>query len=81
MPNLVLYFCWLFMSKRKKKIVSPELNDFQISVNQFGEITSTMDISAVNQFLDTSVDDKKFRGVQVVRRSEKDSNSETANNS
>ncbi|MCZ2357109.1 MAG: hypothetical protein LC115_10585 [Bacteroidia bacterium] len=69
------------MSKRKKKIVSPELNDFQISVNQFGEITSTMDISAVNQFLDTSVDDKKFRGVQVVRRSEKDSNSETANNS
>ena len=69
------------MSKRKKKIINQELSEFQIKINQFGEITSTMDIIEVNRFLDTTVDDKKFRGIQVIRRSKQNTDSETESGS
>ncbi|WP_428667796.1 hypothetical protein [Runella sp.] len=55
----------------KKKITPPEsaekprvhkdLDGFDIRINSFGEITSTIDIDKINQFLNKHVDDKKLR--------------------
>jgi len=55
----------------KKKITPPDadenprvhkdLKGFNISINSFGEITSTIDIDKINQFLNKHVDDKKLR--------------------
>lgn len=75
-----MYYSQYDMSKRKKKTLNQELSEFQIKVNQFGEITSTMDIVEVNRFLDTTVDDKKFRGIQVLRRSEENLDTEPTDN-
>jgi hypothetical protein len=47
--------------------VHPELQGFEISVNEFGEIVSTLDINKLNDFLDSQTEDKKFRGVEVTR--------------
>ena len=51
------------MTKKKKKKtpkVNPELEGFDIKINTFGEITSTMDIDKINEFLDKNVEDKKL---------------------
>lgn len=48
--------------------INPELVGFDIKINEFGEIVSTIEISKLNEFLDRNVDDKKFRGVEVVKR-------------
>lgn len=52
------------MPKKKSKTGKPqlhkELEGFEMSVNEFGEIKSTMDIQKLNEFLNRHVDDKKF---------------------
>lgn len=58
------------MSKKKvpapnlaeKPRVHKELEGFDIRINSFGEITSSVDIEKINQFLNKHVDDKKLRG-------------------
>jgi hypothetical protein len=54
--------------KTEKPQVNPELSGFEVSINEFGEIQSNMDVSVLNTFLDKRIDDKKFRGVQVIKR-------------
>jgi len=53
------------MPKRKPKTGKPQLNKelegFELSINEFGEIKSTMPIDKINEFLNKHVDDKKFR--------------------
>ena len=53
------------MPKKKSKTGKPqlhkELEGFEMSINEFGEIKSTMPIDTLNQFLNKHVDDKKFK--------------------
>lgn len=52
------------MSKKKKKQspkVNPELEGFDVKINSFGEIRSSLDIDQINRFLDKNVDDKKLK--------------------
>lgn len=60
------------MARKSKKNTHPqvsnELNGFDIQINEFGEINSSLNVSDINEFLDKKVDDKKFRGIDVVRR-------------
>lgn len=46
--------------KQAKPRVHRELNGFEVSINQFGELQSNMNIEKINQFLDENVDDKKL---------------------
>jgi len=48
-------------SKSKPK-VNPELDGFELKINSFGEITSSMDIDKLNKFLNKNVEDKKLKG-------------------
>jgi len=43
-----------------KARVHKELNGLDISIDQFGEIKSNMNIEKINEFLDRNVDDKKL---------------------
>jgi hypothetical protein len=45
----------------EKPRVHKDLDGFDIKINSFGEITSTIDIDKINQFLNKHVDDKKLR--------------------
>lgn len=38
-----------------------ELDGFDVTIDSFGEIKSTVDIDKINQFLNKNVDDKKLR--------------------
>jgi hypothetical protein len=44
----------------KKPRVHKDLEGFELSINQFGELKSNMDIEKINAFLDKNVDDKKL---------------------
>jgi hypothetical protein len=44
----------------KKPRVHKDLDGFEVSINQFGELKSNMDIEKINAFLDKNVDDKKL---------------------
>jgi hypothetical protein len=47
--------------KRKgKPKVHKDLQGFEISINQFGELNSNLPIEKLNEFLDKNVDDKKL---------------------
>jgi len=46
--------------KQGKPRVHRDLGGFDISIDQFGEIKSNMDIEKINQFLDKNVEDKKL---------------------
>ena len=46
--------------KQGKPRVHRDLSGFEISINQFGEIKSNMDIEKLNEFLNENVDDKKL---------------------
>ena len=59
------------MAKKKKeekdkpdKEEGKALKDFQIRINEFGEIITSMPIEQVNEFLNENVDDKKLRDRQ-----------------
>jgi hypothetical protein len=47
-------------SPKKKPRVHKDLQGFEVSINQFGELNSNMDIEKINQFLDKNVEDKKL---------------------
>ncbi|HEX5169964.1 MAG TPA: hypothetical protein VFW11_12385 [Cyclobacteriaceae bacterium] len=46
--------------KSEKPKVHKDLDGLEISVDQFGEIKSNMNIEKINEFLNTNVDDKKL---------------------
>lgn len=46
--------------KQGKPRVHKNLEGFEISVDQFGEIKSNLNIEAINSFLDQNVTDKKL---------------------
>jgi hypothetical protein len=45
---------------RKKPRVHKDLQGFEVSIDQFGEIKSNMKIEKINEFLDKNVSDKKL---------------------
>lgn len=45
---------------KPKPKVHKELQGFDVSIDQFGEIRSNMRIEKINEFLDKNVDDKKL---------------------
>ncbi len=53
------------MPKKKKKEGKPEVHEnlegFDIRINEFGEIISTLKTEEINEFLNENVDDKKLR--------------------
>jgi hypothetical protein len=49
------------LSKRDRPKVNKELSGFDIKIDSFGEIKSTLDIDNINKFLNRHVDDKKLR--------------------
>lgn len=46
--------------KKPKPKVHKELNGFDVTIDQFGEIRANMNIEKINEFLDKNVDDKKL---------------------
>jgi len=50
------------MKKKKtsKPKVNPELEGFEMTINNFGEIKSSMNIDVLNTFLNENVEDKKL---------------------
>jgi len=46
--------------KKKKPRVHKELQGFEVSINQFGELNSNMNVEKINEFLNKNVDDKKL---------------------
>lgn len=53
------------MAKKPEKKETPEtgnnLEGFDIRIDSFGEIKSSVDIDQINKFLNKTVDDKKLR--------------------
>lgn len=52
------------MSKKQKKTkpsVNAELEGFEVNINSFGEIKSSMKVDDLNQFLNKNVEDKKLK--------------------
>ncbi len=51
--------------KRKPTVGKPkvnsELSGFDIEIDSFGEIKSSLDIGKINQFLNENVEDKKLK--------------------
>lgn len=43
-----------------KPRVHQELSGFEVSINEFGELRSNMNIEKINEFLNKNVDDKKL---------------------
>ena len=46
--------------KKPKPKVHKDLSGFDVSIDQFGEIRSNMNIEKLNEFLDKNVDNKKL---------------------
>lgn len=47
-------------AKKKKPKVHKELDGLEVSINQFGELKSNMNIDTINAFLNKNVEDKKL---------------------
>jgi len=47
--------------KDQKPKVHRELEGFEFKIDEFGEISSTLDIESINAFLNKNVDDKKLK--------------------
>lgn len=47
--------------KEEKAKVHSDLDGFDVSINTFGEIKSSLSIDEINRFLNREVDDKKLR--------------------
>ena len=47
------------MAKKKKAEVHKDLDGFEISIDPFGNISTNVDLSKINEFLDEHVEDKK----------------------
>jgi hypothetical protein len=48
------------MKKKGKPIVHKELDGFNIKINEFGEMETTVPIERLNSFLNDKVEDKKL---------------------
>lgn len=48
-------------AKKRKPKVHKELDGFEVSINQFGELNSNMNIDKINEFLNKNVEDKKLK--------------------
>ncbi|SMD34016.1 hypothetical protein SAMN04488029_1796 [Reichenbachiella faecimaris] len=62
------------MSKKEKKNkpnVNPELEGFEVNINSFGEIKSSLKIDELNQFLNKNVEDKKLKDREDLDDSKK----------
>jgi hypothetical protein len=46
--------------KKRKPRVHNQLDGFEVSIDQFGELRSNMPIEKLNDFLNENVDDKKL---------------------
>ena len=49
------------MAKKKKPTTNKKLDGFDIKINSFGEVKSSLKIDEINKFLNKNVDDKKLR--------------------
>ena len=49
-----------FGKKQSKPRVHKDLDGFEVSIDQFGELRSNMKIEKLNEFLDKNVGDKKL---------------------
>lgn len=47
--------------EQEKPKVNKELEGFDIQIDSFGELKSSINIDQINQFLNNNVDDKKLR--------------------
>ncbi len=70
------------MSKKKKNTekdpkVHEELKGFDIKINEFGEITSSLNVDKLNKFLDENVEDKKLMEKYEKERKDSADNSST----
>lgn len=54
--------------KKEKVNSKKDKKQVDISIDAFGSIVSNLDIDALNEFLDEELEDKKFQGVDVKRR-------------
>lgn len=54
------------MLKNQKPKMSKELDGFEIEINEFGEIVSSMPIEEVNHFLDKNLADKKLKNTPHI---------------
>ena len=48
------------MKKKGKPVVHKELDGFNIKINEFGEMETTVPIDRLNSFLNENVEDKKL---------------------
>jgi len=48
------------MKKKGKPVVHEELDGFNIKINEFGEMETTVPIDKLNNFLNDKVEDKKL---------------------
>ena len=62
--------------KEEKPKVNQELDGFDIKIDSFGEIKSSVDIDQLNKFLNRNVDDKKLRDRDDLDDLKKDDTSE-----
>jgi hypothetical protein len=62
--------------QKGKPEVHNELKGFDIKINEFGEITSNMDVEELNEFLDENVEDKKLQEREDNQADENETNSE-----
>jgi hypothetical protein len=65
--------------KSEKPRVNPELKDFDIRVNSFGEIITSYNVDKINEFLNRHVDDKKLRDredLHLLKNSAEDADEE-----
>ena len=46
--------------KQNKARVHRDLDGLEVSINQFGELKTNMNIEKINEFLDKNVEDKKL---------------------
>lgn len=64
------------MPKKMKQKGEPKVHDdltgFNISINTFGEMESSVDMDKLNNFLDKTVDDKKLTEDQLAERQEEE---------
>ena len=51
-------------SSKESPKVHDELKGFDIKINEFGEISSSMEVDKLNKFLDENVEDKKLKEKQ-----------------
>lgn len=62
------------MSKNKagNPDVHKELEGFNIQINEFGEISTSMQVDKINRFLDENVEDKKLKEKEEKSKEEQE---------